>query len=116
MAEHEGGSKGRVVFLVRLKEGVTDEQFLEAYEHVRYEVARGVKGHILDQVCQSDADPREWLITSEWESIQDFHDWEATEEHRDQARPMRECMETARSYKFVIREETGPGARQQAAN
>ena len=32
--------KGRVVFIVRLKPDVTDEQFLEAYEAVRYEVAR----------------------------------------------------------------------------
>jgi heme-degrading monooxygenase HmoA len=98
--------KGRVVFLIRLKPDVTGEQFLEAYEAVRYEVASGVKGHLVDQVCQSKEDPREWLVTSEWESIDDFYDWEATEEHRDQARPMRECMEQARSHKFVVREET----------
>ena len=28
--------KGRIVFLVRLKPDVTSEQFLEAYESVRY--------------------------------------------------------------------------------
>ena len=98
--------KGRVVFLVRLKEDVTGEQFLEAYESVRYEVAQGVKGHIVDQVCQSDEDPRQWLVTSEWESIDDFWEWERTPEHRDQAKPMRDCMEEAKSYKFVVREET----------
>jgi heme-degrading monooxygenase HmoA len=102
--------KGRVVFLIRLKPEVTDEQFLEAYESVRYEVAEGVKGHLVDQVCQSKEDPRSWLITSEWESIDDFYEWEATPEHRDQARPMRECMEEAKSYKFVVREETVGGA------
>ena len=98
--------KGRVVFLIRLKPDVSDEQFLEAYEAVRYEVAEGVKGHLVDQVCQSDDDRRSWLVTSEWENIDDFHAWEATPEHRDQAKPMRECMEEARSYKFVVREET----------
>ena len=103
--------KGRVVFLVRLKPDVTGEQFLEAYEAVRYEVARGVKGHIVDQVCQSDEDERQWLITSEWESIDDFWTWENTEEHRDQAKPMRECMEEAKSYKFVVREETVGGTK-----
>lgn len=98
--------KGRVVFLVTLKDDVTDEQFLEAYESVRYEVASGVKGHILDQVCKSDEDPKLWLITSEWESIDDFWEWERTPEHRDQAKPMRDCMAEAKSYKFVVREET----------
>ena len=60
------------------------------------------------QTCGAlaDAASREWLVTSEWESIDDFYDWEATDKHRDQARPMRECMEEARSHKFVVREET----------
>jgi heme-degrading monooxygenase HmoA len=98
--------KGRVVFLIRLKPDVTDEQFLQAYESVRYEVAGGVKGHILDQICQSSEDPKRWLITSEWETIDDFYEWESTPEHRDQAKPMRDCMAEAESYKFVVREET----------
>ena len=99
--------KGRVVFLVRLKPDVTGEQFLEAYEAIRYEVAEGVKGHIVDQVCQSDEDPQSWLVTSEWESIEDFHAWERMPEHRELAKPMRDCMAEARSLKFVVREETG---------
>jgi heme-degrading monooxygenase HmoA len=60
----------------------------------------------VDQVGQLKEDPRSWLVTSEWESLEDFYAWEATAEHRDQARPMRECMEEARSYKFVVRVET----------
>jgi heme-degrading monooxygenase HmoA len=98
--------KGRVVFLIKLKPDVTGEQFLEAYEAVRYEVAEGVKGHLVDQVCQSKEDPQRWLVTSEWERIEDFYDWEATPEHRDQAKPMRDCMEEAQSFKFEVREET----------
>ena len=50
--------KGRVVFLLKLKPGMA-EQFLEAYEGVRHEVAGGVKGHIVDQVCQSPRGPRQ---------------------------------------------------------
>ncbi len=98
--------KGRVVFLVRLKDGVTGEQFLEAYESVRYEVAEGVSGHMVDQVCQSDDDPQQWLITSEWETIEHFLEWERTPEHRELVKPMRECMAEARSLKFEVREET----------
>ncbi len=103
--------KGRVVFIVKLKPEVTGDQFLEAYEAVRYVVAGGVKGHIVDQVCQSAEDERTWCITSEWDNIEDFYAWEETDEHRDQARPMRECMEEARSYKFVVKQETGAEAR-----
>lgn len=100
--------KGRVVFVVKLKPGM-QEDFLRAYESIRYEVAQGVKGHIVDQVCQSPDDPDAWLITSEWESLEDFLAWERTEEHRELARPMRECMAEARSLKYVVREETsGP--------
>jgi heme-degrading monooxygenase HmoA len=103
--------KGRVVFVIRLKPGM-QEDFLRAYESIRYEVAQGVKGHIVDQVCQSPDDSEEWLITSEWESLDDFLAWERTEGHREQARPLRECMAEARSLKYVVREETsGPQAR-----
>jgi heme oxygenase (mycobilin-producing) len=97
--------KGRVVFAIQLKPGLKD-QFLEAYESIRYEVAQGVKGHIADQVCQAPDDPEAWLITSEWESLDDFLTWESTEEHRELAKPLRECMAEARSFKYVVREET----------
>ena len=96
---------GRVVFVIKLKPGMS-EQFLEAYEGIRHEVASGVKGHIVDQVCQSPEDEDTWLITSEWESVDDFCAWEETQEHRDDAKPMRECFASAQSYKFMVREET----------
>ena len=98
--------KGRVVFLIRLKPGM-QEEFLRAYEGIRHLVAQGVKGHLVDQVCQSSTDPDSWAITSEWESLDDFLAWERTEEHRGLVKPMRECMAEARSLKFVVREETG---------
>ena len=105
--ERPGGEaeKGRVVFMIRLKPGSQD-QFLEAYESIRYEVARGVKGHLVDQVCQSPDDSDGWLITSEWESLDDFLAWEEEPSHRELARPLRECMAEARSLKYVVRKET----------
>jgi heme-degrading monooxygenase HmoA len=98
--------KGRVVFVLRLKPG-TQEEFLEAYGGIRHLVAEGVDGHLVDQVCRSPEDPDEWLITSEWESIEHFLAWERTEEHRDLVKPMRECFAEARSLKYVVVEETG---------
>jgi heme-degrading monooxygenase HmoA len=99
-------AKGRVVFLIRLKPG-TQEDFLEAYEQIRYVVAQGVQGHLVDQVCQARDDPESWLITSEWESLDDFLAWERTDGHRELVKPMRECFAEAQSFKFVVLEETG---------
>jgi heme-degrading monooxygenase HmoA len=99
---------GRVVFILDLKPGM-GEQFLEAYEGLRYDVAQGVKGHIVDQVCRLPDDPDKWLITSEWESIDDFLAWEATDEHRELAKPLRDCIDKATSLKYVVVEETRAG-------
>ncbi len=98
-------AKGRVVFVLRLKPG-SQQRFLRAYEQIRHVVAQGVRGHLVDQVCRASDDPESWLITSEWESLEDFLAWERTEEHRDLVRPMRECFAESRSYKFVVVEET----------
>jgi len=98
--------KGRVVFLIRVKPGSGDE-FLAGYEGIRHVVAEGVKGHLVDQVCRSPDDPDSWLITSEWESLEDFLEWERTQEHRDLVKPMRDCFTEARSLKFEVVEETG---------
>jgi heme oxygenase (mycobilin-producing) len=98
--------KGRVVFLIQLQPGKSEE-FLEAYEGVRHLVAQGVPGHIVDQVCQSPEDADSWLLTSEWESLDHFLEWEKKQEHRDLVKPMRDTFADARSLKFVIQKETG---------
>lgn len=94
----------RVLFMLRLKPGLTQE-FLRAYEQVRFEVA-ALPGHRVDQVCQSTADPSEWLITSEWRSAADFLEWERSTEHRALAAPMMACVGDRRSLRFAIRRET----------
>ncbi|MBW6436098.1 antibiotic biosynthesis monooxygenase [Actinoplanes hulinensis] len=95
----------RIVFLIRVPDD-RQEAFLTAYERIRHLVAGGVPGHLRDQVCQSSTDPEQWLITSEWRSLDDFTAWEATAEHRDLVRPMRENFTEARSLRFLIRAET----------
>jgi heme oxygenase (mycobilin-producing) len=98
-------SKARIVFLIRIP-AERSEEFLAAYEQVRYEVANGVPGHLLDQVCRSSTDPEQWLITSEWQRLADFEAWEASPEHRTLIRPMRECMTEAKSLRFTVQAET----------
>lgn len=97
------------MFQLHLKPG-REQDFLDAYEAIRDEVARGVAGHIVDQVCQSPDDSSSWLITSEWENLDAFLDWERTQEHRDLVKPMRDCWDEAKSFKYVVRLETGRAA------
>jgi heme-degrading monooxygenase HmoA len=100
-----GGQRARVLFLVRVPCG-RHQEFLEAYERVRHAVAEGVRGHVRDQVCQSDTDPEQWLITSEWTSLDAFLAWERSDGHRELVRPLRECMSEARSSRFRVVAET----------
>lgn len=94
-----------MVFLIRVPAGRTAD-FLNAYEKIRYEVSEGVPGHLVDQVCQSATDPEQWLITSEWDSLEHFEAWERSDGHRALVRPMRECMTEAKSLRFNIRMQT----------
>jgi len=98
--------KGRVVFHIHLKPG-REKDFLQAYEAIRHLVAKGVKGHLVDQVCQSIDDPLSWVITSEWDDINHFLEWERLPEHRELVKPMRDCWDEAKSHKFFVRVETG---------
>jgi|GEM_PF-2399184 len=105
MAGKTGSQRGRVVFLIRVPAPRTRD-FLAAYEKIRYHVADGVPGHLVDQVCQSATDPEQWLITSEWDSLESFEAWERSDGHRALVRPLRECMTEARSLRFTIRAQT----------
>jgi heme-degrading monooxygenase HmoA len=98
-------AKARVLFLIRVPNDRVAE-FLRAYEQIRYQVAEGVAGHLVDQVCRSATDPEQWLITSEWESLAHFEAWERSPAHRELVAPMRACMTEVRSMRFVVQEQT----------
>ncbi|MEU5464714.1 SchA/CurD-like domain-containing protein [Streptomyces althioticus] len=100
------GSRLRVILLLDLYEGA-QEQFLEAYEHMRNAVA-SVPGHISDQLCQSIENPSQWLITSEWESAPPFLAWVNSEEHVETVRPMHSCVRDTRSMRYSVVRETFP--------
>lgn len=101
----DSASKGRVVFLIRVPRE-RQQAFLEAYERIRHEVATGVPGHLVDQVCQSADDPEQWLITSEWEQLEAFRRWERSPAHRELVAPLRACFTAARSLKFTVVAQT----------
>jgi heme-degrading monooxygenase HmoA len=100
-----GSGRARIVFLVRVP---LDHRraFLDAYQQIRHLVADGTPGHLVDQLCQSDSDPEQWLITSEWRDLDAFRAWESTEAHRELVRPLREAMTEARSLRFTVRAQT----------
>ncbi|MBB4899663.1 heme-degrading monooxygenase HmoA [Streptomyces griseostramineus] len=100
------GSRLRVILLLDLYEGA-QEQFLDAYEHMRNKVA-SVPGHISDQLCQSIENPSQWLITSEWESALPFLAWVNSEEHIELVRPMHSCVRDTRSMRYSVLRETHP--------
>ncbi|CAL9622989.1 SchA/CurD-like domain-containing protein [Streptomyces pilosus] len=100
------GSRLRVILLLDLYEGA-QEQFLDAYEHMRNKVA-SVPGHISDQLCQSIENPSQWLITSEWESALPFLAWVNSEEHIAIVRPMHSCVRDTRSMRYSVLRETHP--------
>ncbi|MEU3096132.1 SchA/CurD-like domain-containing protein [Streptomyces sp. NPDC006967] len=100
------GSRLRVILLLDLYEGA-QEQFLDAYEHMRNQVA-SVPGHISDQLCQSIENPSQWLVTSEWESAPPFLAWVNSEEHVETVRPMHSCVRDTRSMRYSVLRETHP--------
>ncbi|MCX4820085.1 antibiotic biosynthesis monooxygenase [Streptomyces sp. NBC_01142] len=99
------GSRLRVVLLLDLHDGAQKE-FLDAYEHLRNQVA-SVPGHISDQLCQSIENPSQWLITSEWESAPPFLAWVNSEEHVETVQPLHSCVRDTRSLRFSVLRETG---------
>ncbi|MEU5716417.1 SchA/CurD-like domain-containing protein [Streptomyces sp. NPDC020403] len=98
------GSRLRVVLLLDLHDGA-QKQFLEAYEHMRNQVA-SIPGHISDQLCQSIENPSQWLITSEWESAPPFLAWVNSEEHVATVQPLHSCVRDTRSLRFSVLRET----------
>jgi quercetin dioxygenase-like cupin family protein/heme-degrading monooxygenase HmoA len=94
----------RVLFGMKVAED-RREDFLAAYEKVRFSVA-ATRGHIRDQICQAPDDPASWLIVSEWTSLADFFAWEKSEEHKELVRPMRACYSDPEFRSYTVVAET----------
>lgn len=94
----------RVLFMMTVAEEKW-EDFLAAYEKVRFSVA-ATRGHIRDEICQSSDNPENWMIASEWTSMADFVTWKDADDHKDLVRPMRECYSAPAFHSFTVVAET----------
>ena len=99
----------RVIFRLRVADGA-EERFLRAYRQIRHQVTQ-VDGYLGDQLCQSVTDPADWVITSEWESPEQFEVWEAGAGHRELAAPLMANVTFRESLRYHIRLTTVPGHR-----
>jgi len=63
----------RVLVFLRVADGAQD-RFLAAYESIRHRVA-AAPGHLGEELGQSPSDPRNWLLTSEWETPEHYRAW-----------------------------------------
>ncbi|KOV82425.1 antibiotic biosynthesis monooxygenase [Nocardia sp. NRRL S-836] len=109
-AEHQASERNRlrVIFRLRVPDAERD-RFLDAYRRIRYQVSQ-VEGYLGDQLCQSEGDPEDWVITSEWASAAHFHAWERGADHRLLAAPLIACTTERQSSRYLVRLTTTPGA------
>jgi heme-degrading monooxygenase HmoA len=96
--------KLNVVFAVRVIEG-GEQGFLDLYEHLRKSVSN-TPGHIVERLGRPVDDSRQWVITSEWRSAEDFFAWQQSEEHQELVKPLREWVDQRRSMRFRVIKET----------
>lgn len=103
-------SRLRVVLMLEIQDGA-QQRFLDVYEKLRHKVA-SVPGHVSDQLCQSIDDPRQWLITSEWNDPDSFLAWVDSPAHREMVKPMHGCVsDRFRSLRYnILRETSAKGA------
>ncbi|MEU2428396.1 MULTISPECIES: antibiotic biosynthesis monooxygenase [unclassified Streptomyces] len=93
-----------VVFAVHVIEG-GEQGFLDMYEQIRKSVAR-TPGHIIDRLGAPVDGTRQWVITSEWETAEDFFAWQQSEEHRELVAPLRKWVDATQSLRFRVVKET----------
>lgn len=98
----------RVIFRLRVPDAEQD-RFLDAYRLIRHQVSR-VEGYLGDQLCQSEGDPEDWVLTSEWSSAAHFHAWERGDGHRRLAAPLVAATTARESLRYHVRLTTAPGS------
>nr|WP_239088252.1 antibiotic biosynthesis monooxygenase family protein [Planosporangium mesophilum] len=96
-----GVGRLRVVFSVRVPEHV-QERFLATYDRISADIA-ATPGHIADEVCQSVTDPCEWIVTSEWESLEHFLAWKSGPGHLDLVEPLFVGTSPRTPVRYVVR-------------
>ncbi|WP_149183040.1 antibiotic biosynthesis monooxygenase family protein [Streptomyces sp. TRM49041] len=85
----------RVIRYLRVREGMEGD-FVTAYRGV-LERAKRFPGHLGEQLCRSTDDSGQWLLTSEWESLESIRRWRADPDHTALLKPMNACLHDDRS-------------------
>lgn len=89
-----GGSSApervRVIRLLRVRPGM-EADFVKSYKDVLAGAAR-FPGHLGEQLCRSLDDPAQWLLTSEWDSLEAIQRWRTGPEHETLVEPMNACL------------------------
>jgi heme-degrading monooxygenase HmoA len=93
----------RFILEITVADGREDD-LVRAYGALRERLEQGVPGLRGHQLAQNVDDPSRWIITSEWDDIEDSVRWDRSEEHNRLVGPIRACFERAASTKFVIRD------------
>lgn len=98
------GAQDRLRVLLHLR--AEDEQaLLAAYDNIRHRVAQA-DGHIVDQLLQSIDDPREWVITSEWETAEHYARWAKSHTVDELAAPIIASSTDRRHLRYAVRRHT----------
>ncbi|QXJ26488.1 antibiotic biosynthesis monooxygenase [Actinomadura graeca] len=89
-----------------------EDALLAAYDEIRLQVAEA-DGHLGDQLLQSLEDPRDWVITSEWETAGHYARWAAGHTVDRLAAPIAATSTDRRHSRYAVRRHTvlaGEGA------
>ncbi|AZQ37481.1 antibiotic biosynthesis monooxygenase [Streptomyces cyaneochromogenes] len=93
----------RVIRLLNVREG-READFVESYQGVRDRALR-FPGHLGEQLCRSIDNPAQWLLTSEWESLESVKRWRSDPDHEVLVEPMNACLHDDRwTAVFQVRE------------
>ncbi|GAA4934368.1 antibiotic biosynthesis monooxygenase family protein [Streptomyces coeruleoprunus] len=85
----------RVIRMLRVREG-READFVQAYHRVLERAVR-FPGHLGEQLCRSIDNPGQWLLTSEWESLEAIKRWRTDPDHSALVEPMNAHLHDERS-------------------
>ena len=94
------GERARVL-LFAVAPGDRPDAVAAAYHAISTELA-GTPGLIGNELLQSTADPREFVVMSEWETLAAFRHWESGAAHRTATSPLRPYQSQRPGGPFAI--------------
>jgi heme-degrading monooxygenase HmoA len=96
----------RLVVAFRIKPG-TEEALAAAYAALVAAAAQQ-PGLVEHQLCRALDDPERWMVTSEWETIEQSTTWDRSETHAELLGPLRACFAEASRTAFAVQDGARP--------